>query len=57
MCGDGEIGVVGVTDGLGDMGRLREEGAKADRSFRSNLAWDRCYQTFYGRNLLIFVVS
>jgi len=30
---------VGVTEGLGEIGLLREEGVRAERSFLSNLAW------------------
>jgi hypothetical protein len=39
MYGDGEMGVVGVTEGLGEIGLLRDEGVRAERSFLSNLAW------------------
>ena len=32
------MGVVGVTEGFGEMGLLRDEGVRADSSFLSNLA-------------------
>ena len=33
------MGVVGVTEGLGEMGLLSEEGVRAERSLRSKRAW------------------